>query len=173
MNNFHVILVHFPIAVLTLYSLLEIIRIRRVQNFLHHFHLKAFLVITGAITAALAALTGKLIEANFRHDPAIRAVLHLHSTMGEVTIVYFGFFALLYLIAWLGRENLLDRLWLGWLKPFLEPIEKFLGSWWMVLAGILGVLIITVTGALGGIIVYGPQVDPIASFIYNFLHLGG
>ena len=37
----------------------------------------------------------------------------------------------------------------------------------MLLIALVGIVVITITGALGGAIVYGPEVDPIVSVIYH------
>jgi hypothetical protein len=34
---------------------------------------------------------------------------------------------------------------------------------------LIGVLAITITGALGGVIAFGPDIDPAATFFYNLL----
>lgn len=170
MSNYHVLIVHFPIALLVLYSLLEIVRFRRLQDLPYYFHVKAFLLIVGTGSAVLAGLTGALIKSEFRASREIRQVLEIHSSVAQITTVYFGIYALLYFIAWLGRENLLSRMPSA--NKFLPHVEKCLRSRWMIAVGLIGLLLITLTGALGGIIAYGPSVDPITQFVYSLFGFG-
>lgn len=167
MSNYHVLIVHFPIALLAIYSVLEILRIPKLQDLLHHFHIKAFTVILGTGAAVAAGLTGKLIEN--RVNIADRRLVEIHSSVAQLTTAFFGIFALLYILAWAGRENMLDRLPL--LRKYLPVIEKIIASRWMILAGFIGLGLITLTGTLGGILVYGPNVDPVAGAVYKLLNL--
>lgn len=47
--------------------------------------------------------------------------------------------------------------------------QRVTGTSFAYLTGAAGLLLITLTGALGGIIAYGPDIDPVASFVYRLL----
>ena len=55
--NLHPIFVHFPIALFTLYALLECARFKKLQEQTYYFYLKAFLVITGGLASSAAYIT--------------------------------------------------------------------------------------------------------------------
>lgn len=156
--NFHIIFVHFPIAILTVYGLLELVRVKKILLRPYWFHLKAFLVVIGSGSAVLAYATGSLIEDEFRGR-----LVETHSFFGGLTIAYFGAIALLYFCAWLGREQFLPADKFG---KSLARIERFLAGAWMPLFALIGLTIVTITGALGGAIAYGPDIDPVSKFVY-------
>ena len=56
--NLHPIFVHFPIALLTLYTLCELLRFKKIKDHPAWFYLKAVLIICGTLGAAAALLTG-------------------------------------------------------------------------------------------------------------------
>src|SRR3989344_4809697 len=95
--NLHVIAVHFPIALLTLYSLMELVRSRKIAALPYWFYLKAFLVILGTLSAINAAALGKLLTLS-RGIPLEGAVL-MHTLFAVATIAIFGIIAILYLPA--------------------------------------------------------------------------
>lgn len=156
--NLHVVIVHFPIALLTLYSLLELISFGRIRQLSYLFYIKAFLVVLGAGSAFASMQTGKMIAGGFLDHGRL---LQTHALFGTITTYYFGIAGLVYLIAFLGRSG-----WGRIAKPAMYA-EKMLGSWCMPFVGLAGLIIITITGALGGSIAFGPDIDPVARFIYD------
>lgn len=64
-TNIHPLLVHFPIALLTVYSLLEAVPLKRIQKLPYWFYVKAVLLITGTISILPTILAGLVIEDQF------------------------------------------------------------------------------------------------------------
>ncbi len=169
MSNIHPLLVHFPIAFLTLYAFLEIISFKRVRSIFWVFYAKALLVTTGFLGGLIAANSGEAIEHNF---PQFYDLVEKHSFWAGTTNVIFGIIAVVYLIIWLHKSDIIKL-----------PIESTLGKIWrfkimlaekilfmrpfMVLLALAGIIAVTITGALGAAIVYGPEIDPIVKFIYS------
>jgi len=56
--NVHPIFVHFPIALLTIYALLELIQFKKVTSWNPWFYIKASFVVFGAIGTYAALFTG-------------------------------------------------------------------------------------------------------------------
>lgn len=158
--NLHVIFVHFPVALLTIYAIMELARFRFLRSLPYWFYLKAALLILGELGALAALATGDAAEHLFRARPDLRPLIETHSTFGGITGAFFGALAILYLAAWFGKTRTSNRV--------TGIAERFLGSAWMILFGLIGLGLITVTGALGGTIAFGPDVDPLARFIYNW-----
>ena len=77
---------------------------------------------------------------------------------------------MLYLVAILDRTSFAEKWRQNPLFRRIAAINSFLlGSWFAVLVGLAGLALITITGALGGAIVRGPDVDPVARFVYNMI----
>lgn|SRR5512135_150747 len=164
--NLHPIFVHFPIALLTVYAVLELARFKKLQERLYAFHVKATLVILGAVSSIPAYLTGsEQLEAMPPASPFYRTVV-IHSHWALATVLIFGFLAAVKAAEWLLLEwtSMPERLKkpLGWsryvAKSALAPI-----------LALIGLACVTVTGALGGAIAYGPDVDPVVTFVYKLL----
>ena len=148
--NLHPILVHFPIAFLSLYAVLEFIRFRKILALPYWFYIKALLVIVGALSTIPTILAGIAIKSGFSGDPVSVRIISFHEPFAITTSIIFGILAVGYLIAWIkGKSNFI-----------LTPAVS-------VILSILGLVAITVTGALGASIVYGPNLDPAVHFIYN------
>ena len=171
MVNFHVMIVHFPIALLTLYAIMEIISIKKLSALPYWFYLKAILVILGVLGAVAAQLAGGLIEDKFGY---VRDVVEMHALFAAITTSLFFIISLAYLLVWFKKEggfelhkffaeNALGRM----LKSASVISEKCINSPLIKLAALVGLITLTVTAALGGAIAFGSSVDPIASFIFN------
>jgi uncharacterized membrane protein len=168
--NIHPIFVHFPIALLTLYALLEIFPLGRWFPRAPWDTIKTFLVVLGTLGALAAIATGSLAE-DLITDRSLRPVLHLHETFAYITLALFGLLAAAYVIRFIFRNypNVKARFPAG---SLIQNASDFiLQGWVRVPLALLGMIAITVTGALGGTVVYGPGVDPVAAFVYSlFFH---
>lgn len=172
--NIHPLFVHFPIGLLVVYSVLEIgaylwPTLRR-QTWL--FSVKTFLLFVGVLAAFVALITGGIAEDLIETSP--RAfILAVHSPIAGITTLLYLILASAYLVRIFDRN--------GWWSRFFAMNKVFSWSWNMkkhfahlildmwalpVLA-LLALVGMTVTGALGAAIVYGPNADPFVTFIYN------
>lgn len=167
--NIHPIFVHFPIALLTVYAAFEIIRFPFITRQQWYVPVKAILLFTGVLGGFAATETGEWAEEIFRGTPTMELV-RLHSTFAGATMWVYGILAFIYLIEWMRRGNVTSRLPSGMQKIWsvLLRIETALFKTPILILGSLaGLVLITITGALGGAITYGPEVDPVVSFIYG------
>jgi len=166
MNNLHPIFVHFPIALLTVYAVLELARFKKLQERLYAFHVKATLVILGALSTIPAYLTGNEQLESQQPGTAFYRTMVIHSQWALATLVIFCFLAAVKAAEWLLLEwtSMPERLKkpLGWARYVSRsPL--------MPILALVGLVCVTVTGALGGSLAYGPDVDPFVSFIYKLL----
>lgn len=164
MLNIHPILVHFPIGLLTVYSLLEIISIKKLRALPFWFQVKAVMLITGVIGSWAAFASGSLIEDEFNSN-----LLEVHSSFAVATVVVYIIMAASYSVIWL-EPWLTPRLTATWMKKIWQwkiIAARFIQKRAVIcLLAVIGLVVLTITGALGGAIVYGPDIDPVVSFIY-------
>jgi uncharacterized membrane protein len=156
MPDLHPAVVHFPIALLTLYSLFELASIRRLQEKQYWFYVKSIFVILGTLGAVAAYITGLLAFENFYESTLVQ----LHARFAIATIILFGLAALLYSLAWFGGP-----------KALLFASRFLFNRGAMIPIALAGLIIIYITGGLGGAIVYGLESNPIMQPIYEYFNL--
>lgn len=170
--DIHPIFVHFPIALLTVYAILELIRFEKITSQAYYFYVKASILIVGTLGAFASLSTGEGAEHGV--DRSLRALVEIHSTFATISTWIFVILSAVYLIIWISKteynqklnESTLAKIW----NIKLNIANKiFNSSLTMVILALIGLLAITMTGALGGAIVYGPEIDPIVSFFYHLV----
>lgn len=146
--DLHPIIVHFPVALLTVYALLECVRHKRAMEIMHAFHVKGMLVIIGALGAAAAYLTGP------DQIAGASALGRMHGNFATWTLIVSLVIALSYLLEW-------------W-KP--NKYSAFMHRSYVIIPLALILLaLVVITGGLGGALVYGTHFDPFMAAIFKFL----
>lgn len=181
--NLHPIFVHFPVALLTLYALMELARFNFLLKRPYWFYAKALFLIAGGLGALAALYTGDMAKFAVRSGdfhPAIanfNQVVRVHENFADFSVAIFGILAASYLILWMRREGFalwlgqraaLQKVW-GWLVAFAG---FFAESRFVIVMALAGLVCITITGGLGGVMVYGPTADPFFAFVYKILFPG-
>ena len=173
--NIHPLFVHFPIALLVAYSVLEVSGFvwpasRRVAWV---FPVKAFLLFTGVLTALLALATGGIAEELVEGVDPRSYILEVHAPFAAVTTLIYIILAAAYLNRVFDRNGWFNQIvttnsffaW-GWsVKKRLAHLV--LDTWVLPLLAVAGFILMIITGALGAAVVYGPSVDPLVSFVYH------
>ena len=162
MFNVHPLLVHFPLGLLTVYAVLEFLRLKQLRN-PTMFALKAFLVIVGFAAACVTWLSGQLIEHNPGTTLAHPELTGIHSKMALASTFTVGVLAAAYLVPILRKWPVTRKL----VAPFNKVSQAITGHWPGPVLAAIGLILLIITGALGGIIVYGPQLDPFTNIIYQ------
>ncbi|MEI8338239.1 MAG: DUF2231 domain-containing protein [bacterium] len=165
--NIHPIFVHFPIALLAIYAILECFHFRKIMHKIEFFYIKFFLLITGTIGALISLSTGE--SASILHRD-VHSLVRVHSTYATLTTIIFGILLAVYIFDWVYlvydeklSTSKLSKIW-SLKKKIIKTI--FPGPVIIILA-ILGLITLIITGALGGAIVYGASGDPITAFVYK------
>jgi uncharacterized membrane protein len=156
MPDLHPQLVHFPIALLSLYAVFEIVSIKAIQRKPYWFYIKATLVMFGTVFGGLAALSGL----NAAHFAPTVPLMAAHMRFAVSTLIVFAFVSLLYGLTWFGGGKTQELAW-----KFISNRVN------MILVAVAGLALITITGGLGGAIVYGTEFDPFMAPVFKFLNL--
>lgn len=149
--NIHPIIIHFPIAFLTLYAVLELVRFQKVTSQPYWFYVKAILVIAGSLGALVAFITGGIASGWVNEGPRI---FLLHKYFGFSTFLLSVIVAKAYGWQWF-RPNRYSRF-------ILQPKV-------VVSLAILILFFVTTTGGLGGAMVRGTTFDPFMKPIFKLL----
>ena len=173
--NIHPLFVHFPIGLLVIYSVLEIVAyawpsIRR-QSWL--FPVNAFLLFAGVLGAFAALLTGGIAE-DLIEGSSRAYILEVHSPIAVATTLLYALLAVAYLIRVFDVKGWGNYV-AGVASPFIRvwSFKKYvahlvLDTWFLPVLALLALVGMTVTGALGAAIVYGPDADPFVTLVYHF-----
>ncbi len=164
--NIHPIIVHFPIALLITYAIIEILPLTKWYPRFPWDPIKFFLVFFGTIGALAALGTGSLAEHSSQWT--LRSVLSVHKTFAGATTVIFGILAGAYAVRWFTLQYLELLPGFSGVFSFFRKIADFILKRRIAIPmAIIGLAAMLVTSVLGGIIVYGPNLDPFTKFIYS------
>lgn len=164
--NIHPLFVHFPIGLLVLYAILELLPLAQWYPQAPWTAIKTVLSLTGAMGAVVAVGTGDIAKEVWG-DTGAHDLIEVHEKFGVMTTFIFGVLAYSYVVRWVSANH---KIFEGKLHSF-----AFLGSiadiiarrWIMILLALGGLIAITITGGLGAAIVYGPYADPVVTIIYS------
>ncbi len=169
--NIHPLFVHFPIALFVLFVFFEFITLFiKNQKFRTGIeHTKSVFIILGILSALPTLITGGIAS----HLVDKGDIVEVHETFAQLTVAVFGLLAGGYTL------RVLDAL--GWSKRLIkvhssiDSLFKYgrkLADFVMLsnvrlFLAVVGLVLVTITGALGASIVYGPNIDPTVHFIYS------
>ncbi len=171
--NLHPIVVHFPIALLCLYSFFEVIQ--RWTKAPYWTQVRAVLVIAGTIGAFASLQTGEVAEHLFGATPGSQThnVLEMHALFAKITTWAYAVLAFSYLVLWL-KENpsvrkLIPKNAASPLRIVVRVARTILTTPIAPILAILGFVGLSIVGALGATLVYGPDFDPATSLVNKML----
>ncbi|HEV7701988.1 MAG TPA: DUF2231 domain-containing protein [Candidatus Paceibacterota bacterium] len=147
--NFHPLFVHFPIALIFIYSIIKIIPLNKLLPKVSWKQIERFLLVVGFLGALAAMYTGGIAEHIVKPN---HELVKMHSTFAFASVIIYGFLLLLEIIAMA--------------KTKYASMSN--GIFSKILA-LLGLLSISITGMLGGVIVSGVSADPLASMVLKIL----
>ena len=166
--NIHPIIVHFPIALLVLYSFIKIVPVRRWMPTMDWKSVERVLLVFGILGAFVASSTGEIAEHLVRPD---RPIVEMHSLFAAISTWMYGLILIGELLSILNK-NLIPKLSIAPLTKLCIYLERLLCKPLVQgLLALLGLIAITVTGLLGGVMVYGLSADPIAPIVLKILGL--
>ena len=158
--NIHPIFVHFPIALLFIYSLIKIFPFKKWFPNVSWKHIEILLLVVGVLGAFAADYTGSIAK-HLLTPPPNRQLVQMHALFAEISSVIYG--ALF--TPWINTKLKLVQI-----NSFLLFIQNILISPLVsTVLAILGLVAISITGLLGGAIVYGISADPFAAIVLHLL----
>ena len=104
--NIHPILVHFPIALLFLYSIIKILPLKKWFPKVSWKHIELVLLVSGFVGALLANATGEVAENLVRPD---HKLVETHAFMALTATWMYGLLLAGELLSWI-HANLLPKL---------------------------------------------------------------
>lgn len=167
--DFHPIIVHFPIALLTVYAIMELVWSKKLRSSSTWMHIKVSFLLIGLIGAYAALSSGDAAAHQYAGD---RSLVHTHEFFASMTTNIFLILTIGYLVEFISTR--FPHLFKGkTLKNIWSVITKLkniiLHTPLVYVLALAGLILVTITGALGGALVYGPDVDPIVSFVYGLV----
>ena len=166
MYNIHPLLVHFPIAFLFLYSVIKILPFKRWFPKVAWRDIERVLLLVGVLGAFAALATGDAAE-HLAHPN--RQLVDAHATFGAAATWIYGALLVGEFAAVINAQHYAFKNWrfVSKLSLFLEKVLRD-----RIFAGFLavvGLVAISVTGMLGGVLAYGATADPVAPLLLKVL----
>jgi uncharacterized membrane protein len=166
--NIHPLIVHFPIALLTIYSILELVRSKTIIEKYNLFYTKLLLLFVGIAGGFFALQSGDM--ASHLLDRASRNnILRSHEMFAQITIMLYCLLAFGYILklskGYLTKKNF----------KYMEIVEDLsiiiLSPIVSISVSVIALITLSITGGLGGILVYGPDADFITNILYKIFNV--
>lgn len=115
----------------------------------------------GLLASIPTYLTGEMIEDTYGET----VLSEVHSAWAIATIIIFIACAVIY-----AARFVISRYPNVTGAKYISVITRWFDrSWILVVLALCGLVAVTVTGALGGAMVYGQDVDPVVNIIYRLI----
>lgn len=166
--NLHPIFVHFPIALLLLYSVLRIFPWPSKWQVVNWQIPRIILLGAGLLGAWMSNLTGDIASKLTKHD---RGILQMHETFASMSVNVYVILLIIEIIIFIPKKYL-DQEYFASIKIWFLRLQNFLAHRiiFQILA-LIGIVFISITGLLGGVMVHGVNADPLAVPVLQLLGL--
>lgn len=164
--NIHPIFVHFPIALLFLYSLVKIFPFQKWFPKVSWKHIEILLLVVGVLGALVSISTGETAKHLIHPN---RQLVGMHSSFAVISTWLYGLLLLGEILSYLSI-SVIPKLNLPKTTAFLMYIQKILTHpVFSKFLAFLGFVAISVTGLLGGAMVYNVSADPFTGVVLRLL----
>lgn len=185
--NIHPLVVHFPIALLTLYSLLEIAWLFNRARTKKLNQTKLFLLFVWTIGTFFALQSGELAQEYLGMKWS--TLIHTHENFAQASYTTYIILSVYYLLTWVQSTNIFlllpekigtqvqnayknlenNSIFSKFQEIILNIINRPYVKYVVFLWAAIGLLLLTITWALWGAITQGPDTDPVVRFFYDLL----
>jgi uncharacterized membrane protein len=164
--NLHPLFVHFPIALLFLYAVIKILPTQKWFPQVSWKQIERALLFFGVLGAFASILTGETAEHLFQPN---RELVEMHATFATLSTWVFGALLVGEILSML-HNYINATLHAVKIKRFIFGLESLLiDRVFSVVLALVGLIAISVTGLLGGVMVYGLSADPAAALVVKLL----
>lgn len=155
---------------------MELLRFKVLTNSHTYNVFKKGLLLLGVAMSLPALSTGELASEAFGGSQ--RDLIEMHEGFAVATVRVFGVILFAYIIEKINRDQrlikakniLIQTKFVSYIWRFATRIANLiLQTPVLVALSFIGIILVTVTGALGGTLVYGPDVDFFTKFVYGLL----
>jgi uncharacterized membrane protein len=165
--DIHPIFVHFPIALLMIYSIIKVLPLKTWFPSVAWRDIETSLLVLGTLGAFAALATGENAEHITRPN---RQLVEAHSTFAAIsTWLYVALIAGEIVEFVTGNRSPFKRIQPGIHKAFFFARGILMNGTFSKIIAVLGLVAISLTGLLGGVMVYGTTADPLAKIVLSLL----
>ena len=164
--NLHPLFVHFPIALLFVYSIIRILPVSKWVPEISWKSAERVLLLVGVVGAFLALATGDTAEHLFQPN---RQLVEMHSFFATLSTWLYGALLAGEILS-LVNPKFGPKIQNESIKDVMTSLESFLcDNIFSKIVAFVALVSISVTGLLGGVMVYGLSADPVAGFVVKML----
>jgi uncharacterized membrane protein len=162
--DLHPVFIHFPIALLTLYAVFELLQVKKLTGQVSWLYIKSTLLIIGTLGAYAALQTGEIAR-GLNHP--VNEIVSYHEDFADWTTAIFTTLSVNYLLLLVSSffaARIPERYQSSWVRV-MDIRKKIFNPTVLFLLAFIGLVTLTITGAFGGIMMYGPTSDPVTTLV--------
>jgi uncharacterized membrane protein len=165
--NLHPIFVHFPIALLFLYSIIKVLPLQKWVPSVGWRDIERVLLVVGVLGAFTALATGDAAEHLARPS---RQLVGAHANFASIATFIYGALLAGEIAAVINAQSIVYGKKWQWVSTILRFIETLLCNHMVsFILAIVGFVAISITGMLGGVMAYGVSADPLSPLLLKLL----
>ncbi|MES2215891.1 MAG: DUF2231 domain-containing protein [Patescibacteria group bacterium] len=163
--NLHPIFVHFPIALLVLYSVVKILPLKTWFPKVSWRHIERALLFFGVLGAFAALATGETAEHLIRPN---HQLVEAHSTFAAAATWLYVALLLGELAAFINARMYLNKYqFVSKLSLFVEKV--ICNPIFSRIVALAALVTLSIAGLLGGVMAFGVTADPMSSIVLQWL----
>jgi len=166
--NIHPLFVHFPIALLLVYSAIKILPLTKYLPGVAWKHIERALLVFGVLGAFASMSTGEIAEHLVKPN---QNLVETHAAFASASTWIYAILLLGEVLLVL-HTYILSKITNAQVLKIIDFVEKITtNSTLSKVLAFVGIITISITGLLGGVMVYGVTADPLAPIVLKILGL--